>query len=64
MRLAPGPQPLVLVYGWNRDQMGSFSPVSSHKPGPMVGLYIPPAREQSSALLCFLASRWESFVVL
>ena len=35
MGLAPGPQPLVPVCGWNRDQRGSFSPGSSHEPRPM-----------------------------
>ena len=60
MRLAPGPQPLVPVCGWNRDQLETFSPGFSHKSGSMVGLYIP-AREQSSALLCFFGRPWESF---
>ena len=49
--LALGPQPLIPVGVWNRDQMWSFSLGFSHQPGLKRGPYIPPAREQSSALL-------------
>ena len=53
MGLTPGPQPLVSVCGWNRDQRLPFSSGFSHKPGLKRSLYIPP----SCSVLCFLAGR-------
>ena len=55
MGLAPGPPPLVPVGGLNRDQRVVFSPGSSHEPGQMMCLYIPPRRRAEHATLFFLA---------
>ena len=53
MGLAPGPQPLVTVRGWNRDRRGPLVPVPATNRNQLIAYIYPSPASRALPLLCF-----------